>query len=75
MAAAASVHQSTVRPSADTELISEISSDCGVDLTTAALLATWWQSDLDDFARHWDATVEAQRFAALTAHANGELFG
>ena len=73
--AAATVPQSTVSPSADDALISEISSDCGVDLTTAALLATWWQSDLDSYARQWDATVETMRFEALTSHTNGELFG
>ncbi len=73
--AAASLQQSPVRPPADVELISEISNECGVDLTTAAVLAAWWQADLDAYARQWDATVEAQRFETLTTRTNGELFG
>ena len=72
--AAASLQQSTVRRPADVELISEISSDCGVDPSTAALLATWWQEDLDSYAAQWDATAEAQRFEMLTTRTNGELF-
>ncbi len=73
--AAASLQQSSVRPPADVELISEISGDTGVDPATAAVLAAWWQADLDTYARQWDATVDAMRFEALTAHTNGELFG